>query len=164
MTKTDFVGLINLLSKGGVEFIIVGGVAATIHGSAHITYDLDVVYRRTPENIDRLASALAPIEPYLRGAPGGLPFTFDAGTIARGLNFTLQTTLGDLDLLGEVTGGGTYEALVSDSEVGSFRGVEIRSVTLPCLIALKRAAGRRRDLNMLAELEVLLEEREKPEA
>jgi hypothetical protein len=73
MTKTDFPGLISLLSKGGVEFIIVGGVAATIHGSAHITYDLDIVYRRTPENIDRLASTLRPIQPYLRGAPDGLP-------------------------------------------------------------------------------------------
>lgn len=161
MTETDFAGLVTLLSRGGVEFIIVGGVAATIQGSAHITSDLDVVYRRTPENIDKLAAALWPIAPYLRGAPEGLPFSFDAATIARGLNFTLQTTLGDIDVLGEIAGGGSYEGLLKDTEIGRVHGADVRCVTLPRLIALKRAAGRRKDLNILAELEALLEERDR---
>jgi hypothetical protein len=64
-----------------------------------------VVYRRTPENIERLGSALAPHAPYLRGAPPGLPFRWDTDTIVRGLNFTLTTAFGDRDVLGEVTGG-----------------------------------------------------------
>ena len=75
------------------------GVAATIHGSARVTQDLDIVYARTPENFARLVAALAPHAPYLRGAPPGLPFRWDAETIRRGLNFTLTTTLGDVDLL-----------------------------------------------------------------
>ena len=116
MTATDFPALITLLTEGGVEFIVIGGVAATIHGSAHITVDLDLLYRRTPENIERLAAVLAPIQPYLRGAPEGLPFQFDAATIHRGLNFTLQTTLGDLDLLGEVAGAGTYDSVLPEAE------------------------------------------------
>jgi len=71
---TDFRALISLLAAGGVEFIIVGGAAATAHGSARLTQDLGIVYRRTPENISRLVRALAPHEPYPRGAPPGLPF------------------------------------------------------------------------------------------
>ena len=93
MTKTDFAALIRLLSESGVEFILVGGIAGAMHGSAHATYDVDVVYRRTSENIARLAAALKPFEPCLRGAPAGLPFALDPTTIQRGLNFTLQTTL-----------------------------------------------------------------------
>ena len=157
----DFGRLLKRLSEGGVEFIMVGGLAATAHGSAHITFDLDVVYRRTPDNIERLAATVAPIRPYLRGAPEGLPFVFDAATIRRGLNFTLQTDLGDLDLLGEIAGGGTFDELLAETEVVHVFDHDIRCVTLPRLIALKRAAGRRKDLNILAELEALLEERER---
>lgn len=158
---TDITGLIRLLSCAGVEFIVVGGVAATMHGSAHVTYDLDILYRRTTDNIQRLAAALAALQPYLRGAPEGLPFVLDAATLTRGLNFTLRTTMGDLDLLGEVTGGGAYEAVLNDTEIARVQDAEVRYVTLPRLIMLKRAAGRRRDLNILAELEALLEERDR---
>lgn len=160
MTVTDFPAAITLLSAGRVEYIVIGGVAATIHGSAHITYDLDVLYRRTPENIERLATTLDTIRPYLRGAPDGLPFRLDAATITRGLNFTLQTTLGDLDLLGEVTGGGTYDQLRPEAVTGTLDGLEFHCVSLRRLIIMKRAAGRRKDLNVIAELEALLEEQE----
>lgn len=161
MTLTDFPAAIKLLAAGGVEFVVVGGVAAASHGSAHITYDLDVVYRRTSHNIDRLATTLAPTHPYLRGAPEGLPFLLDAATITRGLNFTLRTTLGDLDLFGEVAGGGTYERLAPEAVTGTIEGVDFLCVSLRRLIVLKRAAGRPKDLNMIAELEALLEEQER---
>jgi hypothetical protein len=98
---TDFASLIRLLSKHNVEFIIVGGAAATAHGSARLTQDLDIVYRRTPSNMSRLVECLAPYSPYLRGAPPGLPFRFDVETMRGGLNFTLTTILGAIDLLGE---------------------------------------------------------------
>jgi len=151
----DIPGLIRCLADGDVAFVIVGGVAATMHGSAHMTYDLDVVYERTPANIERLVRALAPLHPYMRGAPPGLPFRLDADTVSRGLNFTLTTDLGDLDVLGEIAGGGTYENLVSDALTTTLDGRSFRYVTLPRLIALKRAAGRSKDLNVLAELELL---------
>ena len=92
-----------------------GGVAAAADGAARATYDVDVVYGRSPENLARLAAALTPLAPYLRGAPPGLPFRWDAVTISHGLNFTLTTTLGDLDLLGEIVGGGGYEQLLPQS-------------------------------------------------
>ena len=101
---TDFKALLRTFTEAGVEFIVVGGVAATVHGSARLTRDIDVVYRRTSSNIARLVAALTPYQPYLRGAPPGLPFRWDSPTVQRGLNFTLVTQLGDIDLLGEIWG------------------------------------------------------------
>ena len=155
---TDFERLLTALTHAGVDFIIIGGFAATAHGSAHVTVDLDVVYSRTADNIGRLALALEPLRPYLRGAPPGLPFRFDVDTIRQGLNFTLVTQVGDLDLFGEATGGGTYDALLPHSEVRDVAGLECRFVDLPTLIRLKRAAGRPRDLERIAELEALRQE------
>ncbi len=149
------------LSRAGVEFIVVGGVAATAHGSARLTTDLDIVYARDTDNVARLVEALEPFQPYLRGAPPGLPFRWDAATIRRGLNFTLTTTLGDLDVIGEAAGGGTYSALLADSRLLQAFGVEFRCVDLTALIRLKRAAGRPKDLEAIAELEALLEEARK---
>jgi predicted nucleotidyltransferase len=159
MTATDFENLLRRLLDGRVDFILVGGLAATVHGAARVTYDIDVVYERSTSNVDRLAAALAPIHPYLRGAPPGLPFTFDIGTVMRGLNFTLQTDSGDLDLLGDVTGGGTYDDLFPHTETITLFGYTCRCVTLDKLIDLKRAAGRPKDNEVLAELEALREER-----
>jgi len=157
----DFPRLLAALCTGAVEFVVIGGFAATAHGSAHVTADLDIVYRRTPENIERLAAALAPLQPYLRGAPPGLPFRFDADTIRCGLNFTLATLAGDLDVLGEATGEGTFEALVARSEARRMFDLDVRFVDLDTLIRLKRAAGRPKDLERIAELEAIREEREK---
>jgi hypothetical protein len=95
---TDFNALLRLLTENQVEFIIVGGAAATAHGSARLTLDLDVVYERSHKNITRIVNALGPIQPYLRGAPPGLPFDWSVETIEKGLNFTLLTKLGALDL------------------------------------------------------------------
>jgi hypothetical protein len=158
---TDIVGLVRVLADARVECVIVGGVAANLLGSARTTVDLDVVYRRTADNMDRLVSALAPLHPYLRGAPPGLPFAFDLATLERGLNFTLITDLGALDLLGEITGGGRYEDLSEESLVAPDLGDTVRCVTLERLIATKRAAGRPKDLVALSELEALLEERDR---
>ena len=159
---TDFEQLVATLVIGKVEFVIVGGLAATAHGSARLTQDVDVVYARSLDNIDRLVSALSPFQPYLRGAPPGLPFEWSRETIERGLNFTLTTTMGDLDLLGEITGGGRYDDLVPHTVGLDFFGYACLCLDLPWLIHVKRAAGRPRDLEAVAELEALLEERDQP--
>jgi predicted nucleotidyltransferase len=147
------------LQQHGVRFIVIGGWAAIIHGTARSTNDVDVVYARDADNIQRLVEALQPWQPYLRGAPPGLPFLWDAATIRAGLNFTLTTLYGDLDLLGEVTGGGTYEQLLPFTQEATAFGITCQVVTLERLIQLKRAAGRTKDLEVIAELQALLEER-----
>lgn len=157
----DFGGLLRALRGGGVDFIVVGGIAGAAHGLARATYDLDVVYARSPRNLERLVAAIGPLSPYLRGAPAGLPFRFDAATLSRGLNFTLSTSLGDLDLLGELTGGGGYDDLLPDSAEAEAYGVTCRFLGLERLIAVKRAAGRPKDLEAIAELEALKEERDR---
>lgn len=156
---TDYQELLRLLSESDVEFIIVGGAAATAHGSARLTLDLDVVYGRKSENIARLVSALDPLQPYLRGAPPGLPFEWTEETVMKGLNFALTTDLGALDLLGELVGGGSYEDLVPDSVSLRVGGVDCLCLGLERLIAVKRAAGRPKDFEAIAELEVIREER-----
>lgn len=153
---TDFTALLTVLADSQVEFAIVGGVAAIIHGSARVTFDLDVVYGRSATNLARLVSALAPYEPYLRGAPPGLPFKFDQRMLERGLNFTLVTTLGPLDLLGEMAGVGGYEDIRPSAVEAEFLGIRCLCVNLPQLIQAKRAAGRAKDLEVIGELEILL--------
>ena len=158
---TSFRGLLQALAKGNVEFILIGGVAAAFHGAIRTTWDLDVVYQRTPANMARLVKAIAPLSPYLRGAPPGLPFLWDAETLAHGLNFTLTTSSGELDLLGEVIGGGKYDDLVAHSTSASVFGVSCLCLNLDTLIDVKRAAGRPKDFEAIAELEALREERDK---
>lgn len=152
---TSLNGLLRLLASGDVGFILIGGVAAAAHGSPRLTQDVDVVYQRTPENLKRLVDTLAPVHPYLRGAPPGLPFRLDVATLAAGLNFTLTTDLGPLDLLGEVAGGGRFEDLTGHTIQAEAFGVHCHVLDLETLIATKRAAGRPKDFEAIAELEIL---------
>ena len=101
---TDYEVLLRALVDARVEFSLIGGAAGIAHGSARLTEDLDILYRRSEGNIARLVAALDPLSPYLRGAPPGLPFRWDVPTVQAGLNFTLETTAGDIDIFGEITG------------------------------------------------------------
>lgn len=156
--NADFDKLLASLVSGGVEFILIGGVAGNILGSARLTFDVDIVYNRQKTNLENLEKTLKPFSPYLRGAPSGLPFKLDVPTLRHGLNFTLTTTLGDLDLLGEVVGGGGYRDLLPHTFIVAAFGVKFRCIDLPMLIRLKRASGRPKDLESIAELQALLEE------
>jgi predicted nucleotidyltransferase len=155
---TDLPRLLHLLTANNVDFIIIGGVAAIIHGSSRFTQDIDIVYRRNQENIQYLAFALRDQEPYLRGAPPGLPFKWSSETIKAGLNFTLITKLGAIDLFGEILEGGRYEELLANSVEVELFGMKCRCLDLETLIRVKRATGRPKDLETTAELEAILEE------
>src|SRR5437016_14546564 len=97
--------------------------------------------------MDRLAKALEPFHPDLRGAPPDLPFRFDAKTIGNGLNFTLTTDLGDLDFLGEVSGLGPFQDVLAASDMKSVGGVEGRVLSLEGLIKSQISGGGPRDLS-----------------
>lgn len=149
------VPLLELLVSHKVKFVLIGGLAMSAHGSAYITKDLDVCYERTPENAGTIASALASVNPYMRGAPPGLPFRWDARTILAGLNFTLVTDIGDVDFLGEVRGVGFFEAVFAQSEKKKLYHHEIDVLSVDGLIASKKAAGRTKDQLHILELEEL---------
>ncbi len=155
---TDFKLLLEALCQAKVEFIVVGGLAAAAHGSARLTQDIDIVYARNEGNLQRICKALANHDPYLRGAPRGLPFRLDVPTLQHGLNFTLETEIGDIDLLGEIAGGGRYEDLLPFSIQLILFGLPILCLGLEKLIVVKRAAGRPKDLEAIAELEALHDE------
>jgi predicted nucleotidyltransferase len=162
LTATQLEALVELLASADVEFVVVGGLAAVVHGSAYVTNDVDVCYGRSAANVERLCRVLSRVHPTLRGAPKDLPFRLDPPTVAAGLNFTLDTDLGALDLLGEMQGLGGYAEAAEHSEVVELFGRSVRVLTLEALIRAKRAAGRRKDLLLLPELEALLELRKSP--
>jgi cyclohexa-1,5-dienecarbonyl-CoA hydratase len=153
----DFERCLKVLLDGGVEFVVIGGVAMYAHGSAHLTRDLDICYERSRENIERLATAFSPYHARLRGVPADVPFHLDASTVTKGMNFTLITDLGDLDLIGEVAGLGQYSAVRDSSITLDLFGRSCRVLSLAGLIQAKRATGRGRDAAALPELEALRE-------
>ena len=153
----QFETAVRVLCDAGVEFVVIGGLSATLHGSARVTYDLDICYSRTIGNLRRLAVALAPFHPRPRGFPPDLPFVWDEVTLRNGTVFTLQTDLGELDLLAEVAGLGDFDEVRRQSiSVDAFERL-IATLDLPALIRSKRAAGREKDLAALVELESLLD-------
>lgn len=128
---------VNLLSSARVEFLVIGGQAETLHGSARVTFDVDLCYRRTAENLERLAAALATIAPTLRGAPPDLPFQLDAKSLALGNNFTFLTALGPLDLLGYVEPIGDYEQAAANAVEMPLGPWTVKVLSLEDLIRVK---------------------------
>jgi hypothetical protein len=156
----QFEKALQALSDAGVEFVVIGGVSAIIHGSSYVTFDLDICYCRKPSNLHSLAAALRPFHPRLRGLPPDLPFVWDERTLCNGTIFTLDTDLGEIDLLAEVAGVGGYDEAVTGSITVTAYGRQVRTLDLPSLIRAKRAAGRVKDLQVLPELEALAEAQE----
>ncbi len=151
----DLAALVDRLSN--VRYVLIGGVAMGIQASAIVTQDVDVAYDRAPENLRQIVNALRSAHPRLRGASGEAPFRFDERTLKNGLNFTLVTDLGDLDLLGTVAGFKDFDELVGYAERTKVFGVDVDVLGLEGLIIAKRAAARTKDLAHLPELEALLE-------
>jgi hypothetical protein len=156
----EFRDALKALCDAEVEFVVIGGLAASLHGSAYVTFDLDICYSRNTANLRRLAEALAPFHPRPRDFPKDLPFLWDAATLRNGSLLTLVTDLGHIDLLGDVLGLGDYEAVKARSIVVDAYGRLISILDLGALIKAKRAAGRNKDLLVLPELESLLEAEE----
>ena len=155
----DYRAIVESLDAKGVDFVIVGAVAMVLHGSARMTRDLDLCYSREHANLDRLAKALKPFAPTLRDAPSELPFTLDASTLRGGLNFTLRSSAGDIDLFGELSGVGGYAAVRGLSVVMELYDRDVAVLDLEGLERAKRAAGRLKDLTDLAEIRDLRRQR-----
>ncbi len=150
-----------VLAEHGVEFIIVGGQAEALMGGARVTYDVDLCYRRTPDNLERLATALGTLNLTLRGAPPELKFRLDAQALALGQNYTFEVD-GEwpLDFLGYLEPLGTYEDLLPHVETMSIGGRPTQVIGLEDLIRIKRYLGRPKDRESLLQLEAIKRLRE----
>ena len=133
------------LASNEVDFVIIGGVALSLHSAAYVTYDLDVCFSRSKENIKKIVEALRPFDPRLRGLPKELPFIWDEGTLSHGTTFTLETSIGDFDLLGEVEGIGTFREVMEFAETWSIYGYAVKILSVDGLIRAKEKAGREKD-------------------
>ena len=153
----DLFEMARRFSQAEAQFVIVGGVAIRGHGGNYVTEDLDICYSRTNENLQKIASVLAPLDPRPRNFPEGLPYIFDWTTLQHGTNFTFETSMGDVDLLGEVKGVGGYDDLVPQSIRVDFDGYSAYLLSIPALIIAKKAAGRPKDEAGLKVLEALYE-------
>ena len=140
---------------------MVGGQAEALMGSARVTYDVDLCYRRTPDNLERLATALGTLKLTLRGAPPELKFRLDAQALALGQNYTFEVD-GEypLDFLGYLEPIGTYEDLLPRAEIVSIGGHATRVIGLDDLIRIKRYLGRPKDKESLLQLEAVKRLRE----
>jgi predicted nucleotidyltransferase len=150
--RVPFETIVDLFASRGVEFIVIGGQAEILLGGNRVTFDTDLCYRRTRENLERLANALKEIRPTLRGAPPDLPFQLEARTLELGNNFTFKTTAGDLDLLGYVEPIGGYEELLRSAETVPFGTAQLHVASLDDLIRIKRHIKRFKDSESLAQL------------
>lgn len=152
--------LIRRLVNAGVEFVIIGGLAAQAHGSTSITRDLDVCIPRDLETLQRLAIVLRNIAAVRRGLPIDAPPmpALDARTLRAGSLFTLDTAFGPFDLLANPDPGFDYETLRRSAVSTDFLGMPLLFASLDDLIAMKRAAGRPKDRIELEILGALREE------
>ncbi|HEV8675093.1 MAG TPA: nucleotidyltransferase [Methylomirabilota bacterium] len=150
-----------LFAQAGVEFMVIGGQAEALMGSARVTYDVDFCYRRTGDNLERLAAALGTLSLTLRGAPPDLKFRLDGRALALGCNYTFVVD-GEfpLDLLGYLEPIGTYDDLLPRAEQVTVSGWPVRVIGLEDLIRIKRHLGRPKDRDSLFQLEAIKRLRE----
>jgi predicted nucleotidyltransferase len=146
--------LLRRLNEQQVEFVLIGGLAANLHGVQRVTEDIDVCIPFTVENMKQVIAALGGVNPHYRMRPD-LPFKTDPQYYADFKNLYLVTDVGPIDFLGEVEGVGRYEQAVSDSQIAEVQGMKFRVLTIEALIRAKRAAGRQKDWEAIRQLEAL---------
>ena len=160
MTTPEFrpQDILAVLDRHGVRYVLVGGLAAVLHGSAHVTTDVEVVPEDGRENLARLSEALKDLDARIRvaGEPHGVPFDHSPEPLSRVLTWNLVTDLGDLDIAFVPSGTHGYRDLVRDAEVMTVRGVPVPVASLADVIRSKEAAGRARDRAVLPALRELL--------
>jgi hypothetical protein len=147
--------LLRALVEGGVDFVVIGGIAAVAHGSLQITQDLDVAYAGDADNLERLGRVLVALGATLAGVTDDVPFVPDARTLRHVRVLTLNTPDGALDILAEPDGSGGYARLRANAITATVGGIDVRIAGLEDLIAMKKAAGRPKDQIYVEELEAI---------
>ena len=159
--EADIGELIAALVQARIEFVVVGGAAAVIHGAPITTEDLDIVHRRTPENVDRLLIVLEALDAHHRYDLMNRRLKPTRAMLMGTGQINLSTTLGPLDPLCELAPGQGYDELLADTEVVSDGSTQIRVLSLAKLIEVKAATGRDKDRFALPILIATLQEQRK---
>jgi len=151
-SELDAQEILRRLTARGVDFIVVGGIAAVLHGSAQMTFDLDICYATDRSNIEALAEVLLELRARLKDVQDEVPFAADAQTLRRVEMLTLSTDLGELDVLARPAGSPGYESLRRSAERFDLGGYSVLVASIDDLVAMKLAAGRTKDLAAAEEL------------
>lgn len=160
MRAFDPLGALKVLLDHQVDFVLIGGLAARLHGSPTVTDDLDVSHSKERPNLEALASALAEMNAYLRlpDPDERVDVPLDWRLLHAADNFTFSTDFGAFDCLAEPAGIESYEELRAGAATMGLDGIEIKVASIDHLMRMKRAAGRRKDLIELEILGALKEE------
>jgi predicted nucleotidyltransferase len=147
--------ILQLLAGRGIDFVIIGGYAAVIHGSPRVTQDLDICFATEQANLSALGRALVDMHARLFGVKDEVPFVPDERTLKGVELLTLQTDHGKLDLMTHPDGAPSYERMRAHADSFDVGGVVVRVAAIPDLISMKNAAGRAKDLGDVEELEAI---------
>jgi hypothetical protein len=154
--ELDAARILRALVEAGVDFVVIGGIAAVLHGSARNTFDLDVCFATDRDNLRRLGAVLTHLDARLRGVADDVPFVPDAETLRRVEVLTLRTAAGDLDVLARPAGTSRYRTLRDRADIFDLDGIAVPVASVEDLLDMKRAAGRPKDAEDVAELEAIL--------
>jgi hypothetical protein len=157
----DFFKILQILAEHEVDFIVVGGICAVLHGAPVSTFDLDIVHSRASENIERLISALNQMEAFYRGR-GAQRLVPESHHLASTGHHLLMTTYGPLDVLGTIGSSHDYIKLLDHSHVMVVDDVKISLLDLESLIKVKEETARDKDRAVISILKQTLKEKQKP--
>jgi hypothetical protein len=157
--------IFDTLDRHEVRYVLIGGLAAILHGAGHVTTDVDVVPQDARENLERLSRALKELHARIRvsGEPDGIPFDHSGESLARNRIWNMQTDHGDLDITFEPSGTRGYEDLQRDAVVMHLRTGDVTVASLADVVRSKEAADRPRDRAVLPGLRALLSRQRRTE-
>jgi Nucleotidyl transferase AbiEii toxin, Type IV TA system len=138
--------ILRRLTAGGVDFVVIGGIALVLLGSPRMTRDLDIVFAPDDANLDALGRVLVDLDARLRGADRDLPFVADGATLRGVQLLTLETSQGWFDVHGSVDGAPPYRRLRANAERFEVADFSVLVASPDDMIAMKQAAGRPQDL------------------
>ncbi len=153
--KDEFLNLIDRLHDAGVEFVIIGGLAGTFHGTTRITQDIDICCKFTSENLMKLFMAIRDIHPVHRMTPKRLALVLNEQNVGKLKNLYLDTDIGQLDCLGVVEGLGKFDKVVENSINIKIGHKTYRVLSLDALIKSKKSLNRPQDRQDLIQLAAL---------